>query len=116
MYAQVSKRTLAFLRSIRPMPPFWYVYVLMSVTAGRTYVGVALDPYRRLLQHNGAQKGGAKSTRAGRPWTLATLYGPYSSRAEAQRIERRVKALRGPQRLSLLALQSEAAATHEPLG
>lgn len=86
------------------MTPFWYVYVLASGRLSRTYVGVALDPQRRLAQHNGEQPGGARSTRAGRPWSLAALYGPYTNRAEAQRVERRVKALSGAQRLGLLAL------------
>lgn len=90
------------------MAPFWYVYVLTSATSTRTYVGIALDPLRRLSQHNGELVGGAKSTRAGRPWTISSLYGPYSCRGEAQRIERRVKALRGRKRLHLLVLTSAA--------
>lgn len=84
------------------MQPFWYVYVLSSCALSRTYVGVALDPVQRLAQHNGELPGGAKSTRAGRPWALAVLYGPYATRGDAQRAERRVKALRGEARLALL--------------
>lgn len=78
----------------------WYVYVLVSDSSGRTYVGIATDPKRRLRQHNGRLKGGAKSTRVGRPWCLGRLLGPYKSRGEAQRIEARVKRLRGAERLS----------------
>ena len=48
-----------------------YVYVLRAVSAGRalTYVGWTLDLDRRLSEHNGKAKGGAKSTRA-RQWSL----------------------------------------------
>ena len=52
------------------MPSF--VYILMSKTkSGRTvtYVGWTLDLDRRLAEHNGAGKQGAKSTR-GQTWAL----------------------------------------------
>ncbi|MDD9941083.1 MAG: GIY-YIG nuclease family protein [Myxococcales bacterium] len=89
---------------LRRMPEYWFVYVLVSSRLGRTYVGVSNAPTRRLQQHNGEQAGGAKATRAGRPWQIAALYGPYTCRADAQRTERSVKALRGKRRLGLLAL------------
>ncbi len=78
----------------------WSVYVLLSVNGRRTYVGITTDPERRTAQHNGTQPGGAKATRAGRPWHIAAIYGPYASRGEAQRIERQVKKRRGMLRLS----------------
>jgi predicted GIY-YIG superfamily endonuclease len=77
----------------------WRVYVLRSKAMVRTYVGIALDPKARLQQHNGARPGGAKSTRAGRPWRIAKLLGPFESRGEAQRVEAAVKRLRGAARL-----------------
>ncbi len=79
----------------------WLVYVLVSQSAGRTYVGISTDPERRISQHNGLRKGGARSTRHGRPWTIGAVYGPCSSRAEALRLERRLKKLRGRARLQL---------------
>ena len=82
-----------------PPLPSWSVYVLISQTTSRTYVGIALDVGRRLAQHNGEQRGGARSTRAGRPWQVATCYGPYPSRGEALRAELRIKRLRGLARL-----------------
>lgn len=78
----------------------WTVYVLLSERTRRTYVGVTIDMDRRLEQHNGAQRGGAKRTRAGRPWTLGARFGPYASRSHAQRVERQVKRLRGRARLT----------------
>jgi predicted GIY-YIG superfamily endonuclease len=77
----------------------WHVYVLRSRALTRTYVGIAIDPRRRLLQHNGKLPGGAKSTRAGRPWRIAKVLGPFPTRGAAQRIEAAVKRLRGPARL-----------------
>ncbi|MEE8508486.1 MAG: GIY-YIG nuclease family protein [Myxococcota bacterium] len=77
----------------------WLVYVLVSSAGRRTYVGITTDPERRLAQHNGVRKGGARTTRRGRPWRIGALYGPCGSRAEAQRLERRLKKLRGEARL-----------------
>ena len=77
----------------------WTVYVLHSRKAARTYVGIALDVRARLAQHNGCAPGGARTTRAGRPWRVRKTFGPFATRAEAQRVEHAVKRLRGPARL-----------------
>ena len=79
----------------------WWVYVLRSERASRTYVGITVDRERRLAQHNGELPGGARSTRAGRPWRLATSYGPFDARGDALRAEYRVKRERGDERLEL---------------
>lgn len=79
----------------------WWVYVLRSKSASRTYVGITIDQERRLAQHNGELPGGARSTRAGRPWTIATSYGPFAARGDALRAEYRVKRERGDERLEL---------------
>ena len=76
----------------------WFVYVLMSARSRRTYVGITTDLERRLAQHNGEQRGGARATRAGRPWRMAAEYGPFEGRGPAQRAERAVKRLRGAAR------------------
>jgi predicted GIY-YIG superfamily endonuclease len=78
----------------------WTAYVLCSETRDVTYVGITVDLERRLAQHNGEQKGGARSTRSGRPWRIGADYGPYEDRSEAQRAEYRLKQLRGAERLS----------------
>jgi len=80
--------------------PAWVVYVLLSGPLERTYVGVATNAERRLRQHNGELVGGARTTRAGRPWSLGALYGPYANRADAQRGEAELKRLTGMARLS----------------
>lgn len=77
----------------------WHVYVLVSADGGRTYVGVTCDLPRRLAQHNGECPGGAKSTRAGRPWSVGATFGPYPSRGQAQSVEHRLKRRSGRDRL-----------------
>lgn len=76
----------------------WYVYVLVAED-GHTYTGVSTDPERRLRQHNGELVGGAKATRAHRPWSIGRVWSGFATRSQAQRAEASVKRLRGTQRL-----------------
>lgn len=86
-----------------PTAGAWFVYVLWSGTLERTYVGLAVDVSRRVRQHRGELTGGARATRAGRPWCLAAWYGPFPDRGAATRAERAVKALKGTARLRWVA-------------
>lgn len=72
----------------------WFVYVLRSKQTGRTYVGATINEKRRLRQHNGEIKGGARATRGFRPWEIIRLIGPIKTQKEALKEERRVKKLR----------------------
>lgn len=65
----------------------WWVYVIVSSTRNLTYVGSTTDPLRRVKQHNGEIRGGAKSTRGKGPWLLGKVYGPYESRSSAFKAE-----------------------------
>lgn len=76
----------------------WWLYLLRS-GSGRTYVGISVDVERRLAQHNGEQPGGAKSTRAGRPWRVARRWGPFEH-GRAASLEYALKRHRGARRLS----------------
>ena len=78
----------------------WWVYVLRSSRSKRSYVGISNAPAERLEAHNGERPGGARSTRAGRPWRIAKLYGPFADRGQASRAEYVVKKRRGALRLS----------------
>uniref|UniRef100_A0A061SM45 Structure-specific endonuclease subunit SLX1 n=1 Tax=Tetraselmis sp. GSL018 TaxID=582737 RepID=A0A061SM45_9CHLO len=63
------------------------VYVLRSRAEGSaaTYCGVTRDLRRRLEQHNGERKGGAKATAMNRPWEyLCVLEGFPCDRAARQ--------------------------------
>ncbi|RKY17555.1 MAG: GIY-YIG nuclease family protein [Planctomycetota bacterium] len=78
----------------------WTLYLLRSPRLGSTYAGISTDPARRLQQHNGELPGGAKSTRAGRPWQIIATWGPFADRGRAQRAEYGLKRLPGKARAS----------------
>lgn len=46
------------------------VYMLISNDKKRTYIGCTNNLKRRLRQHNGEIKGGARATQTSRPWTF----------------------------------------------
>lgn len=62
-------------------------YCLKSTTTSKTYVGVTNYLQRRLRQHNGEIKGGAKYTSSGGPWVLAMLVGPFLTYQHALHFE-----------------------------
>lgn len=64
-----------------------YCYLLHSPSSGWTYTGYTTDPIRRLSQHNGLRAGGAKSTRAHRPWEYVALVRGFSDKSSALRWE-----------------------------
>lgn len=86
----------------------WWVYVLVSRASDATYVGSTNDAERRLRQHNGLETGGARRTRAGRPWVIARVHGPFADRGTAQSVEARLKRVRGPRRLAALDSASQS--------
>lgn len=47
----------------------WYVYILCCADSS-LYTGVTTDPQRRLREHNGELKGGARYTRVRQPVEL----------------------------------------------
>lgn len=85
----------------------YFVYILRSTVAPRTYVGMTSDVARRLRQHNGELAGGARYTRVGRPWVIALVMGPYETRSIACCVEWRAKRFKGAERLKIRAWVSE---------
>lgn len=69
----------------------YYVYLLTSYTGSATYVGVTNNLKRRLRQHNGEIKGGARSTTMRRrhagTWRYALWIGGFYDRKEALQFE-----------------------------
>ncbi|KAI4333066.1 hypothetical protein L6164_017918 [Bauhinia variegata] len=71
----------------------WGVYLILSTNPPiKTYVGVTTNFTRRLKQHNGKLKGGAKASRAGRPWICACIIRGFADRSEACVLESKWKA------------------------
>ncbi|BAS67542.1 MAG: GIY-YIG nuclease family protein [Gammaproteobacteria bacterium] len=67
----------------------WFVYLLRCIN-GTLYCGVTNDIDKRLRQHNGEIKGGAKYTRANGPCELVHQE-PAKDRSSAQKREYEIK-------------------------
>lgn len=68
--------------------PKWSIYLLASGT--RTYIGATTDVPRRIRQHDGEIRGGARSTR-GKKWILVCYLEGFQNRSEAYRWEKIIK-------------------------
>ncbi|EOD18264.1 hypothetical protein EMIHUDRAFT_447996 [Emiliania huxleyi CCMP1516] len=65
-------------------------YLLRSLSPsarGRTYIGFTVDPQRRLRQHNGEVKGGARKTSRQRPWEMLGFVHGFSDNVSALQFE-----------------------------
>lgn len=60
-------------------------YLLLSST--RTYIGCSNNPSKRLRQHNGEIKGGAKATLMHRPWRHKAIVTGFKTRTSALSFE-----------------------------
>ncbi|WP_051090366.1 GIY-YIG nuclease family protein [Arsukibacterium perlucidum] len=69
----------------------WFLYMVRTA-AGQLYTGISTDPQRRLRQHNGELKGGAKALRGKGPLQLVFVQA-MASRAEASKAEYQLKQL-----------------------
>ena len=68
----------------------WQLYIIQN--KGCTYVGVSPDPVRRLRQHNGEIKGGAKYTTSKGPgWEHICLISGFQDKIQAMQFEWAVK-------------------------
>ncbi len=80
--------------------PAWFVY-LVQCKDGSLYTGVSTDVKRRVQEHNGSDKKGARYTRARRPVTLRYLEN-CANRSEACKREAAIKKLTRSQKFSLI--------------
>lgn len=82
------------------MAASWFVYIL-ECADGSLYTGITTDVARRLKEHNGAGKAGAKYTRVRRPVVLRRKE-RFASRSAAAKREAALKALPRAGKLMLL--------------
>ncbi|MBL7738171.1 MAG: GIY-YIG nuclease family protein [Chitinophagaceae bacterium] len=70
----------------------WYVYVLLSKPAEKTYVGYTSDPERRLFEHNVSEMKGF--TLRYRPWQIIYTE-TFATKEEAMKREKFLKTGQG---------------------
>lgn len=68
----------------------WQVYLLFN-SRGRTYIGATTDVNRRVRQHRGEIRGGARSTRGDKTWNIYCYLHGFQNRSEAYRWEKLLK-------------------------
>jgi putative endonuclease len=80
----------------------YFVYLLKSEVSNRTYIGYTTEVLRRLEQHNGILKNGAKRTRNFRPWKVV-LYVSFEFERTAMQYEFCIQKTRRYKRTSGIA-------------
>ncbi len=70
----------------------WKVYIAQSVKTLRFYTGIAINPLRRLNEHNSGN--GSKFARDQGPLKIVYTSKPFSSKSEARKREVQIKGWR----------------------
>ena len=68
----------------------YFCYLIESQSEkykGDAYIGFAVDPLKRLREHNGEIKGGAKKTSKKRPWELVSVVSNFPNKMLALQFE-----------------------------
>ncbi|KAE8355780.1 structure-specific endonuclease subunit slx1 [Aspergillus coremiiformis] len=96
----------------KPIPAFYCCYLLRSsVRHSSLYIGSTPHPHRRLAQHNGVSKGGARKTANDkRPWEMVVIVEGFMSRIAALQFE---WAWQKPDKSRHLGLSEDDKTAHE---
>ena len=78
----------------------WYVYVIEN-RLGQFYTGITTDPIRRLRQHSGELKGGARALKGKGPLQFRLILN-VSDRSVALKTEYAIKQLSRREKLALI--------------
>jgi predicted GIY-YIG superfamily endonuclease len=69
----------------------WVVYLLYNTKLDVVYCGISTDVMRRVKQHNGSIKGGARNTKRGQGFWELRCYMDGLNSSVAGKIEHRIK-------------------------
>ena len=83
----------------------WHVYIVRCAD-DTLYTGIAIEVERRIAEHNGSGRAGARYTRARRPVALAYQEGA-ASRSDAAKREYAIKRMSRGQKLALIARKAK---------
>ncbi|KXJ60553.1 GIY-YIG nuclease family protein [Alteromonas sp. KUL42] len=79
----------------------WYLYLIEN-KLGQLYTGITTDPARRMAQHSGELKGGAKALKGKAPLSFRLVI-KVESRSQASVLEARIKKLSRNQKNAIIA-------------
>jgi putative endonuclease len=85
----------------------YYVYII-ECADNTFYTGIAVDPIKRLAQHNGISRGGPKYTKSRRPVTLR-FQESHADRSSASKREYQIKQLTRDEKITLMNKNSLSA-------
>ena len=74
----------------------WYLYLIEN-KLGQIYTGITTDPIRRIAQHRGKLKGGAKSLKGKSPLEFRAIF-EVNGKSDAAKLEYAVKRMSRPQK------------------
>ncbi len=80
--------------------PPWYLY-LVENKLGQIYTGITTNPKRRIAQHRGELKGGAKALKGKAPLTFKAIF-EVTDKSHASKLEYEVKRMSRPQKNQII--------------